>query len=66
MGRALINHEQKDFYCWRWSRWFRWRKLADCYASGCPHMAVPAKLRWKQRILGGQLVPLGQRMVANG
>lgn len=58
-SRALINPEVGQFYCWRWYRWFSVRKLDECFASGCRGMETPEKLRWKQRVLGGQLVPLG-------
>jgi hypothetical protein len=61
ISQALLNFDQRCFYCWRWNRWFRFAKMRYCFNQGCQAMAVPRELGWKARgMAGGLLVPLGR------
>ncbi len=59
--RVLMKHETAEFYCWRWQRWVRWRKLNYCCGCGCGRMQAPPALHWKAALLGGVLVPAGSK-----
>lgn len=61
MAKVLINHRNCEFYCWRWCRWFGFRKFFYCFQAGCQRMVTPAELQWKAGQLGGVLVPAGAR-----
>lgn len=60
-AKVLINHKSREFYCWRWCRWFGFRKFFYCFQTGCSKMVAPGLLHWKAAGLGGVLVPAGQR-----
>jgi len=53
MRTVVINHEAREFYCWRWCRWQSYRKYAYCCQTGCRRMETPPDLAWKARYLGG-------------
>lgn len=59
--KVLINHDNREFYCWRWCRWFGFGKFFYCFQIGCRRMMTPATLLWKAANLGGLLVPAGTR-----
>lgn len=59
MAKVLINHRSHEFYCWRWSRWFGFKKFFYCYQTSCQRMVTPHSLTWKVGNLGGVLVQAG-------
>lgn len=61
MERALIKPERGMFYCWRRDTWQGFAKYKHCVRSGCRAMEVTPVRNWKQRLLGGVLVPVGGR-----